>query len=482
MLEVLKNHKLDDSKTLTDTLKSYADRVLAIIKEFFEKASDKSQSVYDQLKKKYVDDLKKVEDSLKSKKSEKASLSGKSESAAKITKLNQEIDKLFAESIVIAEQLEQLKFFKNWHKTGFNELDDIKGKIDSNSLPALHLLVPFNKLEAELSVFLNDKDSALETNLFKELNRLKKVLGEINSEIRTKIRPMVHNEAKAYFEAYESYLTYKTELDGLRADKDLLEQGNKYLMELKRNKEHPEYADFYNNLYKKFEEDSSKIETSLLGSLSLKDDLLSIFESKAKSEKANVATFKKDLSNFTNTLAKDIMHDEVVARATSYLNDLKKPNSALASEMKKIEASENSSELGKNLKTFNETITSTYEKEAETFIKTFKENIIVEQYKLLFRELKAFKAGEENESEGNKKVPEFLKKFERASNSGGSVRDRANRLRRSLPLPGSGTRNQINSELDNFLKALYSNVNGVEVSTIETFKSLLPNYRKKQLI
>lgn len=480
LVEALNSHKLDDSKTLTDTLKSYADRVLDIIKEFFEKATNQSQSVYDQLKKKCADDLKKVEDSLKSKKSEKASLNDKSESAAKITKLNQEIDKLFAESVVIAEQLEQLKFFRNWHKTGFNELNDIKKKINSNSLPALHLLIPFNKLEAELSMFLNDKNSILETNLFKELNRLKKVLGEINSEIRTKIKPMVHNEAKAYFEAYESYLTYKTELDGLKADKDLLEQGNKYLMGLKRDKEHPEYADFYNNLYKKFEEDSNKNEASLLGSLSLKDDLLSIFESNAESKKANVATFKKDLSSFTNALAKDIMHDEVVARATSYLNEFKKPNSTLASEMKKIEASENSSKLGKDLKEFKETITGAYEKEAETFIKTFKENIIVEQYKLLFRELKASKAGEENESEGNKKVPEFLKKFERASNGGGSVRDRVSRLRRSLPLPSSsGTRNQSNSELNNFLKALYSNINGVEVSTIETFKKFVAELQKK---
>ncbi len=480
LVDALKNHKLDDSKTLTDTLKSHADRVLALIREFFEKASDKSQSVYDQLKKKYADDLKKIEDSLKSKKSEKASLSDKSESVAKITKLNQEIDKLFAESVVIAEQLEQLKFFKNWHKTGFNELNDIKKKIDSNSLPALHLLIPFNKLEAELSVFLNDKDSVLETNLFKELNRLKKVLGEINSEIRIKIRPMVHNEAKTYFEAYESYLTYKTELDGLKADKDLLEQGNKYLMELKRNKKPPEYAHFYNDLYKKFEEDSRKNEASLLGSLSLKDDLLSIFESKAISEKANVATFKKDLSNFTNALAKDIMHDEVVARATTYLNDFKKSNSTLASEMKKIKESENSSELGKDLKTFNETITGAYEKEAETFVKTFKENIIVEQYKVLFRELKASKTNEDNESEGNKKVPEFLKKFEKADNGASSVRDITSRLRRSLSLPSSiGTRNQSNSELDNFLKALYSNVNGVEVSTIETFKKFVTELQKK---
>lgn len=456
LVDALKNHKLDDSKTLTDTLKSHADRVLALIREFFEKASDKSQSVYDQLKKKYADDLKKIEDSLKSKKSEKASLSDKSESVAKITKLNQEIDKLFAESVVIAEQLEQLKFFKNWHKTGFNELNDIKKKIDSNSLPALHLLIPFNKLEAELSVFLNDKDSVLETNLFKELNRLKKVLGEINSEIRIKIRPMVHNEAKTYFEAYESYLTYKTELDGLKADKDLLEQGNKYLMELKRNKKPPEYAHFYNDLYKKFEEDSRKNEASLLGSLSLKDDLLSIFESKAISEKANVATFKKDLSNFTNALAKDIMHDEVVARATTYLNDFKKSNSTLASEMKKIKESENSSELGKDLKTFNETITGAYEKEAETFVKTFKENIIVEQYKVLFRELKASKTNEDNESEGNKKVPEFLKKFEKADNGASSVRDITSRLRRSLSLPSSIGTSAINSEVlfNSFVKRM----------------------------
>ncbi|EIN14864.1 Hypothetical protein, predicted transmembrane protein [Mycoplasmopsis agalactiae 14628] len=479
LVNALNDHKLDNSKTLTDTLKSYADRVLALIKEFFEKASDKSQSVYDQLKKKYADDLKKVEDSLKSKKSEKSSLNGKSESALKITKLNQEIDKLFAESVVIAEQLEQLKFFKNWHKTGFNELDDVKKKIDSNSLPALHLLIPFNKLEAELSVFLNDRDSVLETNLFKVLNRLKKVLGEINSEIRTKIRPMVHNEAKAYFEAYESYLTYKTELDGLRADKDLLEQGNKYLVSLKNDKDHPEYANFYNNLYKKFEEDSKKNEASLLGSLSLKDDLLSIFESKAESKKANVATFKKDLSSFTNALVKDIMHDEVVAKANSYLNNFKKPDSKLAGEMKKIENSENSSELGKDLKAFNETITSAYEKEVETFIKTFKDNLIVEQYKVIFRELKSSKSNEENESEGNKKVPEFLKKFEKASNGGGSVREIAGRFRRSLPLPDSGTRTHTNSELDNFLKALYSNINGVEVSTIETFKKFIAELQKK---
>ncbi|NES53800.1 hypothetical protein G3565_36410, partial [Escherichia coli] len=49
-----------------------------------------------------------------------------------------------------------------------------------------------------------------------------------------------------------------------------------------------------------------------------------------------------------------------------------------------------------------------------------------------------------------------------------------------LPLPGSsGTRNQINSELDNFLNALYSNVNGVEVSTIETFKKFVAELQKK---
>nr|WP_307915122.1 hypothetical protein [Mycoplasmopsis bovis] len=36
--------------------------------------------------------------------------------------------------------------------------------------------------------------------------------------------------------------------------------------------------------------------------LSLKDDLLSLFENKAKSEKANVASFKKDLSNFATAL------------------------------------------------------------------------------------------------------------------------------------------------------------------------------------
>nr|WP_307915124.1 hypothetical protein [Mycoplasmopsis bovis] len=32
---------------------------------------------------------------------------------------------------MLAGQLEQLRFFKNWHKTAFNELNDIKSQIDS---------------------------------------------------------------------------------------------------------------------------------------------------------------------------------------------------------------------------------------------------------------------------------------------------------------------------------------------------------------
>lgn len=87
----------------------------------------------------------------------------------------------------------------------------------------MYLLILFNKFEVELSVFLNDKDFVLEINLFKEFNRFKKVLGEINLEIRIKIRLMVYNEVKVYFEVYELYLIYKIEFDGLRVDKDLLE-------------------------------------------------------------------------------------------------------------------------------------------------------------------------------------------------------------------------------------------------------------------
>ncbi len=122
-----------------------------------------------ELKKKYSDDLKKVEDSIKGAlRRKKLLLLNKTGETAKINKLGQEIDKLFADSVVLAEQLEQLRFFKNWHKTAFNELSDIKSQIDSESLPALHLLVPFSKFEAELSVFLNYKNASLESNLFKE--------------------------------------------------------------------------------------------------------------------------------------------------------------------------------------------------------------------------------------------------------------------------------------------------------------------------
>uniref|UniRef100_UPI003D26DF48 hypothetical protein n=1 Tax=Mycoplasmopsis bovis TaxID=28903 RepID=UPI003D26DF48 len=77
----------------------------------------------------------------------------------------------------------------------------------------------------------------------------------------------------------------------------------------------------------------------------------------------------------------------VVKLARSFLNNIKRSDSAIASEMKKIE-------------------------ESETFISTFKQNIIVEQYNVLYRELKTAKNGDENESSSNKSVPEFLKKFE----------------------------------------------------------------------
>ncbi len=480
LIKALESHKIDDSKTLTEVLKSYADRVLALVKEFYEKASDKSHSVYDQLKKKYSDDLKKVEDSIKKLKAEKATLLNKTGETAKINKLGQEIDKLFADSVVLAEQLEQLRFFKNWHKTTFNELSDIKNKIDLKSLPALHLLVPFNKFEAELSVFLNYKNTSLESNLFKELNRLKRVLGELNTDIRTKIRPMVNNEAKAYFEAYETYLNYKDELDKLRAEKDLLQRGNQHLRSLKNGNKHTEYAEIYNNLHKKFEEDSNKNESALLNSSSLKEDLLSLFENEAKSERANVASFKKDLSNFTTALESSVMNDAIVAKANSYLNDIKKSDSAVDSEMKKIKESENSSQLGNELKSFENNITNAYKKESEAFISNFKQNIIVEQYKVLYRELKTAKNGDENESINNKSVPEFLKKFENPTReSGGTVGDIVRRLGRNLPLPGNATVSNQNLNLDNFLKALYSNVNGIEVSTIETLKKFVAELQKQ---
>ncbi len=38
LIKALESHKIDDSKTLTEVLKSYADRVLALVKEFYEKA------------------------------------------------------------------------------------------------------------------------------------------------------------------------------------------------------------------------------------------------------------------------------------------------------------------------------------------------------------------------------------------------------------------------------------------------------------
>lgn len=480
LIKALESHKIDDSKTLTEVLKSYADRVLALVKEFYERASDKSQSVYDQLKKKYSDDLKKVEDSIKKLKAEKASLTNKTSETAKINKLKQEIDKLFAESVVLAGQLEQLRFFKNWHKTAFNELNDIKSQIDSKSLPALHLLIPFNKFEAELSVFLNYKNASLESNLFKELNRLKRVLGELNTDIRTKIRPMVNNEAKAYFEAYETYLNYKDELAKLMAEKNLLQRGNQHLRSLKNGNKHTEYAEFYNNLHKKFEEDSNKNKSALQNSLSLKDDLLSLFENKAKSEKANVASFKKDLSNFATALESSIMNDAIVAKANSYINDIKKSDSTIASEMKKIKESENSSQLGNELNSFKNNINNAYKKESEAFISNFKQNIIVEQYKVLYRELKTAKNDDENESIDNKSVPEFLKKFENPTRaSGGAVGDIVRSLRRNLLPPDSTTVSNQNLELENFLKALYSNVNGIEVSTIETFKKFVAELQKQ---
>nr|WP_307906862.1 hypothetical protein [Mycoplasmopsis bovis] len=39
---------------------------------------------------------------------------------------------------MLAGQLEQLRFFKNWHKTAFNELNDIKSQIDSKGLFLLY--------------------------------------------------------------------------------------------------------------------------------------------------------------------------------------------------------------------------------------------------------------------------------------------------------------------------------------------------------
>ncbi|WP_282460676.1 PDxFFG protein [Mycoplasmopsis bovis] len=90
------------------------------------------------------------------------------------------------------------------------------------------------------------------------------------------------------------------------------------------------------------------------------------------------------------------------------------------------------------------------------------------------------KIDDENESIDNKSVPEFLKKFENPTRaSGGAVGDIVRSLRRNLLPPDSTTVSNQNLELENFLKALYSNVNGIEVSTIETFKKFVAELQKQ---
>lgn len=233
----------------------------------------------------------------------------------------------------------------------------------------------------------------------------------------------------------------------------------------------------------KIDENDNHIQNKIARVINAKIDFqkaINLFENEAKSERANVASFKKDLSNFTTALESSIMNDAIVAKANSYLNDIKKSDSAVASEMKKIKESENSSQLGNELKSFENNITNAYKKESEAFISNFKQNIIVEQYKVLYRELKTAKNGDENESINNKSVPEFLKKFENPTReSGGTVGDIVRRLGRNLPLPGNATVSNQNLNLDNFLKALYSNVNGIEVSTIETLKKFVAELQKQ---
>ncbi len=50
------------------------------------------------------------------------------------------------------------------------------------------------------------------------------------------------------------------------AEKNLLQRGNQHLRSLKNGNKHTEYAEFYNNLHKKFEEDSNKNKSALQNS------------------------------------------------------------------------------------------------------------------------------------------------------------------------------------------------------------------------
>ncbi len=142
---------------------------------------------------------------------------------------------------------------------------------------------------------------------------------------------------------------------------------------------------------------------------------------------------KKISQTLQQHLESSIMNDAIVAKANSYINDIKKSDSTIDSEMKKIKESENSSQLGNELNSFKNNINNAYKKESEAFISNFKQNIIVEQYKVLYRELKTAKNDDENESIDNKSVPEFLKKFENPTRaSGGAVGDIVRSLRKKL--------------------------------------------------
>nr|WP_307907543.1 hypothetical protein [Mycoplasmopsis bovis] len=65
------------------------------------------------------------------------------------------------------------------------------------------------------------------------------------------------------------------------------------------------------------------------------------------------------------------MNDAIVAKANSYINDIKKSDSTIDSEMKKIKESENSSQLGNELNSFKNNINNAYKKESGSFYKQF---------------------------------------------------------------------------------------------------------------
>ncbi|UZK64379.1 PDxFFG protein [Mycoplasma mycoides subsp. capri] len=420
-----------DGKNLKDEILALAQDITNYVDEFT-KDNDKNKSVYAQIQKYLLENLQKIEAVHSKVFSEYSDLQNKiinekdavkkqkfqTEYEQKANTLNQVNNFLIQTSENLGQLEANFKFNKKWSVQLNNLLEEIK----KDKLPALATISSLRQLDAEVAEILNNKEIILESNIQQHFARLKTKLTEILKELVTKYAIQVNDQYQRYNVSLTSY------------EKRVSAYG-KVLLENQKLKRTVDLLEKYDS-----SEEAKKLLNSNLKTIKEIEDLdsKSAKEIELLSDLFTHNSGKEGLSSKIKEVDQKIsdlyLNDASVKENEKVSNSINDKKSALNKELEKLLNEENKSGFTDVYNSYKTNILDKYTARVKDIIDTLKFNIFIEQFKEIY-----------GQKDSDKKRTDFIKELKK-------IKEEA-----------------LTKEQREFLEKLFSNLDSLKTSSIETF-------------